>query len=73
MTTLDEIEAAAAALPVDEQQKLFAWLAVRLAEAPLAPSKRHSVLDIEAVSVGGILKPLSDDDDLLGEMLESRQ
>lgn len=32
----------------------------------------HSVLDIPPVSLGGVLKPLSSDDDLLGEMLEGR-
>jgi hypothetical protein len=32
----------------------------------------HSLLDIPPVSVGAILKPLTSDDDLLGEMLEGR-
>ncbi len=32
----------------------------------------HSVLDIPPVSVGAILRPLTSDDDLLGEMLEGR-
>jgi predicted DNA-binding antitoxin AbrB/MazE fold protein len=32
----------------------------------------HSVLDIRAVSLGQVLRPLSADDDLLGEMLEGR-
>jgi hypothetical protein len=35
-------------------------------------SKPHSILDIPAVSLGGILQPLTPDDDLLGEMLEGR-
>ena len=32
----------------------------------------HSVLDIPTVSVGAVLRPLTSDDDLLGEMLEGR-
>ncbi len=37
-----------------------------------ANGKGHSVLDIPPVSVGAILRPLTSDDDLLGEMLEGR-
>jgi predicted DNA-binding antitoxin AbrB/MazE fold protein len=33
---------------------------------------RHSVLDIRPVSLGQVLRPLSADDDLLGEMLEGQ-
>lgn len=32
----------------------------------------HSILDVPTFSVGEILKPLSPDDDILGEMLEGR-
>ena len=32
----------------------------------------HSILDIPPVSVGAVLRPLTADDDLLGEMLEGR-
>ena len=32
----------------------------------------HSVLDIAPVCLGAVLRPLSSDDDLLGEMLEAR-
>ena len=35
-------------------------------------SRPHSVLDIPTVSVGAVLRPLTSDDDLLGEMLEGR-
>jgi hypothetical protein len=42
-----------------------------VAELP-AGSGNHGVLDIPTVSVGAIRQPLSQDDDLLGEMLESR-
>ena len=46
------------------------------ATAPPAPriegSHLGSVLDIPTVSVGSVLRPLTSDDDLLGEMLEGR-
>jgi hypothetical protein len=32
----------------------------------------HSILDIPSVRVGAVLRPLTSDDDLLGEMLEGR-
>jgi hypothetical protein len=32
----------------------------------------HSILDIPTVSLGSVLRPLTPDDDLLGEMLEGR-
>jgi hypothetical protein len=35
-------------------------------------SRPHSVLDIPVVSVGAVLRPLTGEDDLLGEMLEGR-
>jgi len=35
-------------------------------------SQSHSVLDIATVSLGSVLRPLTSDDDLLGEMLEGR-
>ena len=37
------------------------------------PTQRHSVLDIPTCDVGQILKPLSSDDDLLGEMMEDSE
>ncbi len=36
------------------------------------PKTGNSVLDIPTFSFGEILRPLSSDDDLLGEMLEGR-
>lgn len=33
----------------------------------------HSLLDIQPVHLGEVLKPLTSDDDLLGEMLEGRE
>lgn len=40
----------------------------------VTPTKKggHSIMDIPPVSMGSILKPLTSDDDLLGEMLEGR-
>jgi hypothetical protein len=35
-------------------------------------AKTHGILDIPTVSVGSVLRPLTADDDLLGEMLEGR-
>lgn len=81
MNTLSEIEAAMESLPVRQQEALFASLAARLDRAvnlglrqnsypPMQP--RHSILDIPPAHLGGVLRPLAPDDDLLGEMLEDR-
>jgi hypothetical protein len=49
-----------------------------LAHATVPPASRmegsqsHSVLDIATVSLGSVLRPLTSDEDLLGEMLEGR-
>ena len=81
MNTLTEIEAAVSILPPPAQEELFAFLAARLGRAgrtpPLPESHQpavtgHSVLDIAPAHVGRVLRPLSADDDLLGEMLEGR-
>ena len=46
------------------------------ATVPPAPwmerSRLHTVLDIATVGLGSVLRPLTSDDDLLGEMLEGR-
>jgi hypothetical protein len=39
---------------------------------PIPLAKPHSILDIPPLSLGPILRPLTADDDLLGEMLEGR-
>jgi hypothetical protein len=39
---------------------------------PSEGSPRHGILDIPPVSLGQVLRPLTDDDDLLGDMLEGR-
>ena len=77
MSTLDEIEAAVDQLPPQQQERLLYFLTARLHNGrtvPLSMSARagRSVLDIGPVSVGKVLRPLSPDDDLLGEMLEGR-
>lgn len=70
--TLAEIEAAAAALPAEQQKQLFNWLATRIQHDESSRATTPSVLDIPTVSLGLILKPLTRDDDLLDEMLEGR-
>jgi len=37
-----------------------------------AGSRPHSILEIMPVSLGDVLRPLTADDDILGEMLEGR-
>ncbi len=39
---------------------------------PSESSQPHSIMDISTVHVGAVLRPLTSDDDLLGEMLEGR-
>ena len=39
---------------------------------PSLPGPQHSILDIPVVGLGTVLRPLSPDDDLLGEMLDGR-
>jgi hypothetical protein len=44
-------------------------------QTPVTPptvGQPHSILDIPPISLGAVLRPLSSDDDLLGEMLEGR-
>jgi hypothetical protein len=38
----------------------------------VANEKTHSILNIQPVSVGAVLRPLTSEDDLLGEMLDAR-
>ena len=40
--------------------------------ARMEGSRPHSVLDIPTVRIGAVLRPLTSDDDLLGDMLEGR-
>ena len=58
-------------LPEGQEVTVLAPNAV-LTSPWLEGSRPHSVLDIPTVSVGTVLRPLTFDDDLLGEMLEGR-
>jgi hypothetical protein len=73
MSTLTEIERAAEALPQEQQEHLFEWLAGRMRRRRLDGASPHSVLDIPPVSLGRVIRPLNPEDDLLGEMLEGRR
>ena len=73
MSTLTEIERAADALPQDQQESLLECLSERMRRRHLNSVSPHSVLDIAPVSLGRVIRPLSPEDDLLGEMLEQRQ
>ena len=80
MSTLVEIETAVVSLPAEQQQALFLFLADRLGHTEVVRSlprtsdsgRAPNVLDIPTVQLGQILRPLSSEDDLLGEMLECR-
>jgi len=72
MSSLTEIERAADALPLDQQESLFVWLSGRLHRRRSGGKSPHSVLDIAPVSLGRVIRPPGPDDDLLGEMLEDR-
>lgn len=41
-------------------------------DAGILEAQRHSILAIPPVSLGQLLRPLTADDDLLGEILEGR-
>lgn len=71
MSTLAEIEAAVPKLNAEELVELEKFVQNERRKA--AQPAGHSVLDIPSVHVGRILKPLSADDDFLGEMLEGRR
>lgn len=51
--------------------------AAQISSAVPAPTstglKGHSILDIPPISLGPVLRPFTDGDDLLGEMLENRR
>ena len=61
------------AVRLPEGQEVTVLAHVTEARAPqMEHLKPHSVLDIATVSLGSVLRPLTSDDDLLGEMLERR-
>jgi hypothetical protein len=56
-------------LPEGQEVTVLAHTTV-LSDPKTEGSRLHGVLDIASVSLGSVLRPLSSDDDLLGEMLE---
>jgi hypothetical protein len=72
--TLEQLRNAILQLPDAQRRELveeigrFPSTYVERADA----SKAHSILDIPPVHVGAVLRSLTSDDDLLGEMLEGR-
>lgn len=72
MSSLTEMERAAEALPLEQQESLLEWLSGRLRGRRIAGVSPHSVLDIAPVSLGRVIRPLGSEDDLLGEILEHR-
>ena len=70
MSTLAEIEEALPKLTPDE----ISALRRNLEEiAPEQGKPRKSLRDIPTVDVGTILRPLTSDDDILGEMLDEKR
>lgn len=63
----------------DDASELTEGTRVRVALTPIHATSvdpkagsKHSILDIKPVSLGAVLQPLDDEDDLLDEMLEDR-
>ena len=73
MSTLTEVEQAAEALPPEEQESLFERLSVRVRQKQLNNPPPQSGLHIAPVSLGRMLRPLGQCDDLPGEMLQDRR
>ena len=72
MTTLTEIQSATNALSPEQKRVLFHFLEGQLQAATESPLPRRSVLEIDPVSLGTVLRPFHDTDDLLEEMLGAR-
>jgi len=72
--TLEQLRNAILQLPDTQRRELLDEIQRVLATyvAQAAAPKSHSILDIPPVRVGAVLRPLTSDDDLLGEMLEDR-
>lgn len=73
MTTLTEIESAVGTLSLEQKQWLYRFIEGQLQADLGQMSSRRSVLDIAPVSLGPVLQPLTNDDDILDEMLETRE
>jgi hypothetical protein len=72
--TLEQLRNAILQLPDAQRRELLDEIArVRSTDAERAAApKAHSILDIPLVRLGAVLRPLTSDDDLLGEMLDDR-
>lgn len=68
MSTIAEIEAVLPQLRDDELSKLEQ--VVRAARQQRAQGTRQSALDLPPLQLGEVLRPLHEEDDLLGEMLD---
>jgi len=72
--TLEQLRKAILQLPDAQRRELLDEIervpSTDVARA--ATPKPHRILDIPPVRVGAVLRPLTSDDDLLGEMLEGR-
>lgn len=75
MTTLDEIENAVTTLPKEQKYELFQFLARQLDVIATQDLERpsHSVLDIAPIRLGSLLESIDQNDDVLGQMLESEE
>ena len=72
--TLEQLRNAILQLPDAQRRELLNEIE-RIPSTDVARSaapRPHSILDIPPVRIGAVLRPLTSDDDLLGEMLEGR-
>jgi hypothetical protein len=74
MLTLNEIERAVEGLTTEQRQALRRFLdqSFDVSSVTHHSEHAHSVLDIPAITIGPLLRPLDANDDLLNEMLEGR-
>jgi hypothetical protein len=72
--TLEQLRKAILQLPDAQRRELLHEIerAHSTDVARATGPKPHSILDVPPVSLGAVLRPLTSDDDLLGEMLEGR-
>lgn len=71
MSTLIEVEAVVPQFSVKELAELEKF--VQTTRRQKEQATKPSLLDLPSFSAGRVLRPLSPDDDLLGEMLEGRK
>ncbi len=73
MTTLTEIESAVEKLSPEQKRRLYRLIEGQLQNAADAVPHGRSVLDISPIQLGPILRPFPSADDLLDEMMETRE